>query len=91
MGRKKAGSKIKGGGNFNIEGPLLVNNLYDANNTGKIGKLKSIYDENLKATKEELITLTQNVKNMRNAANDDAMKTIEITKVNNITLIVPQL
>jgi hypothetical protein len=87
MGRKKAGSKIKGGGNFNIEGPLLVNNLYDANNTGKIGKLKSIYDENLKATKEELITLTQNVKNMRDAANDDAMKRIEITKVNNIKKI----
>jgi hypothetical protein len=87
MGRKKAGSKKKGGENFNIKGPLLVDKLYDAKYTGKIENLKSIYDENLKNKEKELITVTQNLKNMKDAENDEKMRKIEITKVNNIKKI----
>ena len=87
MGRKKAANNKKGGGNFNIEGPLLSNKLYDENYTGKIQKIRSLYDENLGKTKEELDRITKNLKDMNDAKNDEDMKNLELKKINNTKII----
>jgi hypothetical protein len=80
---KKAYSKKKGGANTNVEGPLLPEILYNANYTGKLESIKSIYDDVLKKKGDELDKISKSLDYLQKAKNDEDNKNLRLKEIQN--------
>ena len=81
--RKKKAYRVKGGESTDITGPYLPQKYYDLNYTGKLNNIKKLYDENLKKTGEQLKNVTKDLKDLRDAQNDEDNKNLKLKEINN--------